>query len=131
MKKERIKRDLRRLRNITHGINVLMCVKETHEKRLAYLNALNPCTEETKAEITKISKALSDLRIEESIKEATALEEIYMNAITRLEPLDRIIILDGYVNGKTYRRVGESIGYSERGVQNRMKVIIEKLSAIL
>ena len=131
MEKERIKRDLRRLRKITHGIEVSMRVKETHEKRLAYLNALSPSTNEAKAEAEKIRQNLSALRIEDSIKEATALETLYMGAISRLDPLDRTIILDGYINGKAYWKIGRDIGYTERGVQNRIGAIIERLSKML
>lgn len=131
MEKEQVKRDLRRLRNITHGINVLMRVKDAHERRLAYLRELTPPTPKAKTEIARICRNLSALRIEESIREATELESLYMGAISCLAPLDRIIILDGYVNGRSYQSIGDSIGYSERGVQRRVCSIIEKLATML
>jgi len=131
MEKERIKRDLRRLRKITHGIEVSMRVKEMHEKRLVYLRALSPSTADAEEEAEKICKNLSVLRIEDSIKEATALESLYMDAISKLDPLDRTIILDGYINGKPYWKIGRDIGYTERGVQKRIGAIIEKLAKML
>ena len=131
MEKEKIKRDLRRLRKVAHDIEVSMRVKETHEKRLVYLSSLSPLTDEAKAEAEKIRRNLATLRIEESIKEATALESRYMRAISSLDPLDRTIILDGYINGKAYWKIGRDIGYTERGVQNRIGAIIERLSKML
>lgn len=124
---ERIKRDLRRLRKITHSIEVALQVKERHEKRLAYLTGVKP-TKENLEEATKIRKNLESLRVEDCIKEATELESRYMEAISKLEPLDRTIILDGYINGKAYWKIGRDIGYTERGVQKRVVIAIETLA---
>jgi len=54
-----------------------------------------------------------------------------MDAISKLDPLDRTIILDGYINGKPYWKIGRDIGYTERGVQKRIGAIIEKLAKML
>ena len=123
----KIKKDLRRLRKITHSVEVALQVKERHERRLAYLQNETQ-TEETLVEIEKIRKNLSALRIDGIIKEATALESRYMAAISKLDSLDQTIILDGYINGKPYWKIGREMGYTERGIQKRVLIAIEELA---
>lgn len=125
----KIKSDLRQLRKITHNIEVSLQVKERHEKRLAILQQKS--TQEFEEEISKIKQVLSTLKIEESIKKATALELKYSEAISKLDSLDKVIILDGYINGKAYWKIGRDIGYTEVGVQKRIKKIFEKLAILL
>jgi DNA-directed RNA polymerase specialized sigma24 family protein len=120
---------LRQLRKITHSIEVSIQVKERHEKRLEILRK-SP-TLDGIDEIRGIEKVLSTLHIEESIRRATELELAYAEAIQALEPLDKTIILDGYINGKPYWKIGRDIGYTERGVQKRINVVIEKLAELL
>lgn len=104
-----------------------MQVKERHERRLSYLEREKP-TKENIEEAKKIRKNLSSLRIDDIIKEATMLESLYMEAISKLEPLDRTIILDGYINGTSYWKIGRDIGYTERGVQKRVTIAIKILA---
>ena len=126
----KIKKDLRRLRKITHSVEVALQVKERYERRLLYLQNKQD-TKGSIAEEEKIRKNLAVLRIDDSIKESTELEALYMEAISKLEPLDRAIILDGYINGKAYWKIGRDIGYTEIGVQKRVKRIIEILATIV
>ena len=126
----KIKRDLRRLRKVTHSVEVTLQVKERHEKRLSYLEREKP-TKENIEEARKIRKNLASLRIDDIIKEATTLESLYMEAISKLEPLDRTIILDGYINGKAYWKIGRDIGYTENGVQKRVSRILEILATLV
>ena len=126
----KIKKDLRRLRKITHSVEVALQVKERYERRLLYLQNKQD-TKGSVAEEEKIRKNLAVLRIDDSIKESTELEALYMEAISKLEPLDRAIILDGYINGKAYWKIGRDIGYTEIGVQKRVKRIIEILATIV
>ena len=126
----KIKKDLRRLRKITHSVEVALQVKERHERRLSYLEREKP-SEENIEEAQKIRKNLASLRIDDIIKEATTLESPYMEAISKLEPLDRTIILDGYINGKAYWKIGRDIGYTEVGIQKRVNKIIEILANLI
>lgn len=126
----KIKKDLRRLRKITHSVEVALQVKERHERRLSYLEQEKPSKENIE-EAQKIRKNLASLRIDDIIKEATTLESLYMEAISKLEPLDRTIILDGYINGKAYWKIGRDIGYTEVGIQKRVNKIIEILANLI
>lgn len=125
-KTEQIKKDLRRLRKLAHSIEVATTVKERHTRRKELLMQ-GEQNEETQEEISRIDRVLSSLRVEEHIKQATALEERYMEAIGRLDPLDKTIILDGYINGKAYWKIGRDIGYTEDGIKKRVGKIIEKI----
>lgn len=129
-KTEKVKKDLRRLRKLTHSIDVLLRVEEMHGLRISYLER-NATTNGNVRKAERIRNALSSLRISESIEEATALEELYIGAISKLEPIDRTIILESYINGKTYRNIGEDIGYTEAGVQKRVNRIIETIATLI
>lgn len=124
---ESIKRDLRQLRKVTHSIEALMTMKDKHEKRLEYLSGLPP-SETVEEEKQKITSLLSGIEIQRYISKATELEEKYMAAINKLEPLDKKIIVDGYINGKAYWKISKEIGYSEAGVYKRLNKIISQIS---
>ena len=127
MEKEKVKSDLRKLRKITHRITVGMDCKQNHERRLEYLRGKTP-TKEIIDEIRKIKEVLGSLHIEDDIKTATALESTYMAAIDKLEGFDKTIMIDGYINGKPYWKIGRDIGYTEVGVRKRVEKAIEKLA---
>ena len=132
MEREKIKKDLKTLRRLTHSIESSLQVKERHERRLLYLKESRGMDEVTRMdEIKKLDSILLGLKVEELIRESTSLETLYMSAINKLEPLDRAIILDGYINGKAYWKIGRDIGYTERGVQNRISTIIDKLAKMI
>ena len=130
MEKEKVKSDLRKLRKITHSITVALECKQNHERRLEVLRNGRQ-TQETAEEIKKLEEVLGSLHIEESIKKATALESLYMEAIDKLEGFDKIIIIDGYINGKAYWKIGRDIGYTEVGIRKRVEKAIEKLASLL
>ncbi len=125
-----VKQDLRHLRKITHSIEVALQVKERHEKRLEVLQQGKQSPDEID-EIMKIEKILSTLHIEESIKRATELELRYVDAIDKLEPLDKAIIQDCYINGNAYWKAGRSIGFSPEGIRKRAEKAIRKLAEII
>lgn len=127
---ETIKRDLRQLRKVTHSIEALMTMKDKHEKRLEYLSGLPP-SEAVEEEKRKIVSLLEKVDIQGYIARATALEERYMAAIDKLDPLDKKILIDGYINGKAYYKIGWEIGFSTQGVQNRISIIIKKIATML
>lgn len=127
---EIIKRDLRQLRKVTHSIEALMTMKDKHEKRLAYLSGLPP-SEEVDEEKKRIDELLKRIDIQGYIARATSLEEKYMAAIDKLDPLDKKIIIDGYINGKAYYKISWDIGFSTQGVQNHITIIIKKIASLL
>lgn len=125
---ETIKKDLRQLRKVTHSIEALLTMKEKHERRLAYLSG-RPSSPEVEEEKKRIEKLLEGIDLQGYIKRATTLEEKYMAAIDKLEPLDKKIIVDGYINGKAYYKIGRDIGYTEVGIRKRLEKIIKQIQA--
>lgn len=127
---EKIKRDLRLLRKITHSIEVSLTVEKRHKERLEILRKQEQ-TDEVRQNIADIEAVLATLDTAKYIQRATELESRYIEAINKLDPLDKTIILDGYVNGKAYWKIGRDIGYTEVGIQKRVNKIIEILAKIL
>lgn len=130
MEREKVKSDLRTLRKITHSITVALECKQNHERRLEYLQS-KTSTKEVVSEIQKVKNILGSLNIEENIRKATALEATYMEAIGKLEGFDKTIIIDGYINGKPYWKIGRDIGYTEAGIRKRVEKAIEKIANML
>ena len=125
----KVKQDLRRLRKLSHAIEAELKVKESHERRLTYLQSIPEPSEDVLIDIMRIEEVLRGLRLDDHIRAAAELEGRYMDAISSLEPLDRAIIIDGYVNGKAYWKIGRDIGYTEAGIKKRVSAAIESIAA--
>lgn len=128
---DEVKRDLRRLRKINHWIDASIAMKERHEKRLEYLRSRKP-SEDVQREIEGCEKIVASINIGTKIRESNELESKYLGLIERLDDeLDRKIILDCYINGKAYWKTGRDIGFTERGIEQRLKSIIEKIARMI
>lgn len=127
MKVEEVKRDLKSLKNYTLAINKLRETQETHIMRIKMLEKMQK-SEKINSIIERERKLLSDLDIATKISEAQEIEEKYMKTILSLSPLDRSIILDAYINGQAYWKIGVAIGYSEEGVRKKISKIIKNIA---
>ena len=127
-KLKKIRRELRDLRRLTHSIDTMLTLRDNHERRMAYLST---CGSGAQSEIERIKGLLDSLKIEESIAKANELEARYMSAIGKLDPLDRTVIIEGYINGKPYWKIGKEMGYSERSIQSRVNAALEKLAKFI
>ena len=125
----KVKQDLRRLRKLSHAIAAELKAKESHERRLLYLRSIDDPGEDVLIDIMRTEDAIKALRVDEHIRAAAELEGRYMDAISSLEPLDRAIIIDGYINGKAYWKIGRDIGYTEAGIKKRVSAAIESIAA--
>ena len=125
----KVKQDLRRLRKLSHAIAAEMRARQNHEARLTYLRSIEDPGEDVLIDIMRVEDAIASLRVDAHIREASELEDKYMDAIALLDPLDRAIIIDGYVNGKPYWKIGRDIGYTEAGVKKRVSAAIEGIAA--
>ena len=125
---EQVRRDLRRLRRLEHGIDVYMEVKERYEKRLAHLRAIDGPSEEILQSIREAESFIEKSDIAEKIRRATEISERYVDAINKLDHLDRTIIFDAFINGKPYWKIGKEIGYTERSVQYRVDEAIKAIA---
>lgn len=125
---QEIRRELRELRRLTHSIDSMLTLRDNHERRIAYLGTCGPGAE---AEIERIKAALDALKIRETIAKANELETRYMGAIGRLDAPLRTVIIEGYINGKPYWKIGREMGYSERSVQTKVNAALEKLAKMI
>ena len=80
---------------------------ELIEKELAHLDSLPICKE---------------------IEKAREIEEKYMGAIMELDPIEKSIIVDTYINGVPYWKIGIELGYSEEGVRKRLAKAIKSIA---
>ena len=128
-KTEQIKKDLRRMRKLSHAIEASTAAREHLENRLKVL-AHAEQSEKTKLEVEKIERVISSLNVEALISESTKLEVKYISAISSFPPIDQVILIDSCINGLTYWQIGKKIGYSESGVKKRINKIIENLRNI-
>ena len=122
-----VRSDLRLLRKIQHSIDIQLEVEEGHKKRLVLLMEKKQ-TQSVQEDINKLQDIISKLNTEEYISRALAIEAKYIDAINKLEPLDRTIIMDGYINGKAYWKLGNKIGYTEQGIQKRVNKILVNIA---
>ena len=126
-KAQTVKKELRKLRMLTHSIEATLRTRELHERRRAALRE-REATAEVKSELLRLERIIAAMSIEAESRAASELELKYMTAINSLEPIDKTIILDGYINGKPYWKIGRDIGYSEDGVKKRARLALVKLA---
>lgn len=125
----RIKEDLRQLRFLSHYITAKITMKENHEKRLEVLKTLS--LKDADSEADKVKRMIASCQIDKRIMEANELEQKYISAIEQLDYIDSTIIVEGYINGKPYWKIGRDIGYTAEGIQKRAKKAIENLANII
>lgn len=122
-----IKADLRLLKKLTHCIDADLRIKDLHLKRLEILKQKKQ-TDDVKTDIELLEKIINDLDIDTHIHKMLELENKYTGLINRLEPTDKTIIIEAFLNGHTYFWIGNKVGYSEVGVQKRVNKIIKLMS---
>ena len=127
MKIDEVKKDLKNLRLYNRSISKLKELMTTHEMRIKMLEKMGE-NERIKGIIAKERSLLSSLDFATKIDNALSLEEKYMGFITSLDPLDRDIIIDAYINGLPYWKIGLEIGYSEEGVRKKVSKIIKEIA---
>ena len=122
-----VRKDLRELKKHAHAIEKLQRVYQTHEARIKMLKRLGE-NDKVKALIEKEESYISSIKLCEEIDNARLLEEKYMGAIVKLDPIDKSIILDACINGTPYWKVGYELGFSEEGVRKRINKILKAIA---
>ena len=125
-----VKKDLNELRKLTHAIKSIESATNTHKSRIKLLSSLAQ-TDKIKELISKEEELLKNIYGADKIEKAQSLEKIYMNAIMSLDPTDRSIALNTYINGLPYWKTGLEVGYSEEGVRKRIAKIIKQIAISL
>lgn len=122
-----VKKDLRELKRQTHAIKQLECAQKTHLARIKLLMGMEE-NERIKALIEKERASLASLNVADVVSGACEIEEKYMEAINALPLVDRGIIVDAFINGTPYWKIGLSVGYSEEGVRKKVSKIISAIA---
>ena len=122
-----VKKDLRELKKLTHAIKQLESAQRMHLARIKLLENL-PKSEKIDTLIAKEKSLISSIDCQGVIEKSCALEEKYMDAINSLPLFDRGMIVDAFINGTPYWKIGLEIGYSEEGVRKKISKIISHIS---
>lgn len=125
-----IKNDLRQLKKTIHIIEALKSSQDRYIKRIEMLSRLAQ-TDKIKERIESTKNVMNLMNIEEYIEEANSLESKYMSAINQLEPLDRAIIIECFINGLPYWKLALKLGYSEDGIRKKADKIMRKLLKLM
>ncbi len=121
---DEVKKDLKNLKKASRIIEKLYQAEATHLKRIKMLEAL-PKTEGVLALIEKEREHILSLKIETAVNDARIIEEKYMSQILKLDPIDKGIIIDNYINGIPCWKIGAELGYTEDGVRKRISKIMK------
>ena len=116
---EKIKLDLHELKSLNKRVEIQLKLEQRYNKRLEFLRSEEQ-TISVLNEISKIESVKAKIPIRENIKKMTKLEQKYMGIINLLNETDKAIIIDAFINGTPYWKIGNNLGYTESGVQKRV-----------
>lgn len=123
----KVKKDLRAMKKSAHAIERLIEIQGAHFKRIDALNRL-PLGDEQKALIKCEMELISHLGVEKEIEKSVEIEKKYTAAMECLSLEDRAMLLDCYVSGKPYWKIGMEYGFSEEGARKHIGAIIKKIA---
>ena len=127
-----VKMDLKRIKYGKKNIAVLVSELEKRRSHLVYLKACRPSKENrVQIEIIEKSIAIRITEIERKLDEVERLRKNYDAAIDSLSDIDKVIVTQGYIEGMPYKMLGAKLGYSERGIQERMVRIIDEMAYVM
>lgn len=122
-----VKKDLRELKKHAHAIEKLKMAQSTHMARIKMLERMLP-SDKANELIKKEMAHLEALPICKEIDKAREIEEKYMGAIMALDPIEKSIVVDTYINGVPYWKIGIELGYSEEGIRKRLAKAIKSIA---
>ena len=125
-----VKKDLRELKKHAHAIEKLQSAQSTHLARIKMLEKMEK-SDRINEIIEKEKRHLTILPLAKEIESARELEEKYMNAISTLAPIEKSIIIDTYINGVPYWKIGNELGYSEEGIRKRIAKAIREIACFV
>lgn len=126
MEIQQVKSDLHNLRKTIHAVSVMAEVRKRQIERLDIIMCM-PESEDKQQEVEKMQYLIELL----DVASVSKMEQKYMVAIAKLEPIDKTIILDWLVNNKPHWKIGMEIGYSERSIRYKIQKIICEIAATM
>lgn len=104
MTPKQVKQDLRSLSKKSQSITTMLDMIELHKKCADCLKS--------KQIQNQIDAVLKEL--EKNINDFTSLEIQYMRLIERLEPTQKVVIIDHYINAEPLWKTANKFGYTDR-----------------
>ena len=123
-----VKRDLRLLKKNSHAVKRIIEIQGLHFKRISALEKMEK-SEENKVIIKREKEIIQRLRLKEVMAESAEIERKYLSALDTLHPRDKAMVLDCFVVGMPYWKLGAEYGYSEEGVRKHINALIRELAS--
>ncbi len=122
-----VRKDLRALKRSSHAIEKLIEAQGIHFVRINALEKMEQ-NEQVKKALEKEKEHLEKLGLAQEIEKSVELEGKYLNAISSLPLIDRAILTDSFVKGKSNIVIAMDYGFSEGGIRKRITRLIEKIA---
>ncbi|MBQ4584838.1 MAG: sigma-70 family RNA polymerase sigma factor [Clostridia bacterium] len=127
---DKVKNDLRSMRKNAHVINGLYNLQKTYEKRISLLEKLER-GERVRQAILREKQSLDEVDVLGYIKESRDLEAKYQRAINSLDPVDKTIIIESFINGVAYWKIGNQLGFTSEGIRKRIQRALTKIARMV
>lgn len=122
-----VKKELRALKKSSHAVQRIIEIQGIHFKRIHALEKLSG-DEKARELIEKERELIDALKLKEHIEESEGLEKKYMEALNRLNAVDKAMMLDCYINGMPYWKIGMTYGFAEEGARKHIEAIVKKIA---
>lgn len=123
--KAQVHSDLNRLKELSHKIQYFADA-ELKLNKLCVVIEQSSASQRAKSRFNSCIKKIS---LQKHLEEYNDLMTKYSSlAKERLEPLERAIFIDAYINGATLKEIAEKAHYSESGVKKKLDKIIIKIA---
>ena len=124
-----IKKDFRQMRKLRHSRNSALELLEKRGKMLTVVNESPSLSESERISISAdIHSTIEFFGAETEIKQFAELEARYAPVISKLSAIDRAIIIEAFLEGKTYKDIGEQMYYSSESVRKRANKLLFKIA---
>ena len=125
----KVKKELRALKKGAHAIERLIEIQGMHFTRIKALSALEE-SEEKEGLIRAEKEIIASLKLEDEIAKNAMLAKQYSQAISTLSLTDRAMVLDCYMGGKPYWKIGMEYGFSEEGARKHIDRLVKKIAEV-
>ena len=122
-----VKRELRGLKKSSHAVKRLIETQGIHFKRIKALEEL-PRSERVQALIEAAKGLIASLGIEEEIEKSAETQRRYNAALSSLSLTDKAMVLDCYIGGLPYWKIGMEYGFAEEGARKHLDALVKKIA---
>ena len=126
-----IKKELRFLKKTNMAIDTYIATETQLKKRIDWLQGLEQSSNVRKG-IIGTRRVLSTLTHSANIKRLNDLELLYLQSIQKLDDeYDKLLLTKVYIQGQTFAKTAEQLGYTQDALKKRAVRAIKKLRNII